>query len=68
MMIRYDVNRNYYVIGVKPMRKHVILEASETHERLYLTSKNVRNTPERLELRKYSPKLRRPVVFREISR
>ncbi len=50
------------------MRKHVILEASETHERLYLTSKNVRNTPERLELRKYSPKLRRPVVFREISR
>lgn len=50
------------------MRKNIILEAPETHERLYLTSKNVQNTPEKLELRKYSPKLRHPVVFREISR
>ncbi len=47
------------------MRKHIILECVETGERLYLTSKNVRNNPERLELKKYSPKLRRKAIFRE---
>ena len=37
-------------------------------ERLYLTNKNQRNTPERLELKKYSPKLRRRAIFREIKK
>lgn len=47
------------------MRQNVILECVETGERLYLTSKNKRNTPDRLELKKYSPKLRRKAIFRE---
>ncbi|MEO1771064.1 MULTISPECIES: 50S ribosomal protein L33 [Enterococcus] len=47
------------------MRQTIILECVETGERLYLTSKNKRNTPERLELKKYSPKLRRKAIFRE---
>ena len=41
------------------MRINILLEAAETGERIYLTSKNRRNTPDRLELKKYSPKLRR---------
>ncbi|WP_172188048.1 50S ribosomal protein L33 [Lentilactobacillus kribbianus] len=49
------------------MRKNIILECLETGERLYLTSKNVRNTPDRLKLKKYSPKLNRPAVFQEIK-
>jgi large subunit ribosomal protein L33 len=49
------------------MRKAIILECVETGERIYLTSKNQRNTPERLELKKYSPKLRRKAIFREIK-
>lgn len=47
------------------MRQNIILECVETKERIYLTSKNKRNTPDRLELKKYSPKLRRKAVFRE---
>ncbi|MFD1125209.1 50S ribosomal protein L33 [Lentilactobacillus raoultii] len=47
------------------MRKTIILECVETGERLYLTSKNVRNHPDRLELKKYSPKLKRRAVFKE---
>ncbi|MGY3704794.1 50S ribosomal protein L33 [Vagococcus martis] len=50
------------------MRTPIILECSETKERLYVTSKNKRNTPERLELRKYSPKLRQRVIFKETKK
>ncbi|UUV98134.1 50S ribosomal protein L33 [Vagococcus luciliae] len=50
------------------MRTPIILECVETKERLYLTSKNKRNTPDRLELKKYSPKLRKHVMFREIKK
>ncbi|MBS4898416.1 MAG: 50S ribosomal protein L33 [Streptococcus sp.] len=37
------------------------------HLNLYLTSKNKRNTPDRLQLKKYSPKLRKHVVFTEVK-
>lgn len=49
------------------MRQNIILECDETGERLYLTSKNKRNNPERLELKKYSPKLRRRAIFKEVK-
>ncbi|MEG1504166.1 50S ribosomal protein L33 [Enterococcus sp. 22-H-5-01] len=49
------------------MRQNIILECVETGERLYLTSKNKRNNPDRLELKKYSPKLRRRAIFREVK-
>ena len=48
------------------MRQNIILECVETGERLYLTSKNKRNNPERIEL-KYSPKLRRRAIFKEVK-
>ncbi|AUP02593.1 50S ribosomal protein L33 [Streptococcus agalactiae] len=37
------------------MRVNITLEHKESGERLYLTSKNKRNTPDRLQLKKYSP-------------
>lgn len=49
------------------MRINILLESAETGERIYLTSKNRRNTPDRLELKKYSPKLRRVTVFKEVK-
>lgn len=49
------------------MRLNIILECLETGERLYLTSKNKRNNPERLEMEKYSQKLRRRAIFREVK-
>ena len=74
----YDSNRNYYSLsflvyfeflkGAMKVRTNIILECVETGERLYITSKNQRNTPERLELKKYSQKLRRKSIFREIKK
>ena len=49
------------------MRLNIILECVKTGERLYLTSKNKRNNPDRLEMKKYSQKLRRRAIFREVK-
>ena len=49
------------------MRIHVVLGNDETGERIYLTSKNRRNTPDRLELNNYSPKRRKVGTFKEIK-
>ena len=46
-------------------RKIIGLVSEETGERIYYTSKNTMNTPEKLSLRKYSPKLRKHVIFSE---
>ena len=35
------------------MRNNIILGNNETGERIYLTSKNKRNTPDRLQLKKF---------------
>ena len=37
------------------MRVNITLEHKESGERLYLTSKNKRNTPDRLQLKKSPP-------------
>lgn len=50
------------------MRINILMECNETGERLYLTSKNRRNNPDRLQLKKYSPKLQRHVVFTEVKK
>jgi len=47
------------------MRVQVILECTETGDRNYITTKNKRKNPERLELMKYSPRLRRHTLHRE---
>ncbi|KRM56157.1 MULTISPECIES: 50S ribosomal protein L33 [Lacticaseibacillus] len=49
------------------MRNNILLACAETGERIYLTSKNKRNTPDKLQLKKYSPKLRKRVVFTEVK-
>ncbi|MBX6334473.1 50S ribosomal protein L33, partial [Candidatus Saccharibacteria bacterium] len=35
---------------------------------IYYTTKNTMNTPEKLSLRKYSPKLRKHVIFTETKK
>ncbi|MGF7229351.1 MAG: 50S ribosomal protein L33 [Candidatus Saccharibacteria bacterium] len=42
--------------------------SEETGERIYYTKKNKVNTPEKLSLRKYSPKLRKHVIFTETKK
>ncbi|AMB92694.1 50S ribosomal protein L33 [Aerococcus christensenii] len=51
------------------MRVNIILENTELKgERVYLTEKNRRNNPDRLELKKYSPKLHKVCLFREVKK
>lgn len=49
-------------------RKIIGLVSEESKERIYYTTKNVQNTPDKLSLKKYSPKLRRHVVFTETKK
>ena len=57
----------------KGNRIQVILECTEHKESgmpgtsRYITTKNRKNTPERMELRKYNPILRRVTLNREIK-
>lgn len=49
-------------------RKLIGLVSEESGERIYYTSKNSMNTPDKLLLKKYSPKLRRHVIFTETKK
>ncbi len=56
----------------KEQRIKVILECTEAKKEgkpasRYSTTKNRQNTPERLELRKYNPFLRRHTIHKEIK-
>ncbi|AJA81554.1 MULTISPECIES: 50S ribosomal protein L33 [Levilactobacillus] len=49
------------------MRKQIILANTTTKERLYLTSKNPKNIPQKIKLKKYSPKLKCRIWFTEVN-
>ncbi|MET3698456.1 LSU ribosomal protein L33P [Bacillus oleivorans] len=44
------------------MHERVALAYTETGDRNYITTKNKRNTPERIELKKYSPRPTAPYI------
>ena len=48
----------------KGAREFVKLKSSESKE-IYWTTKNKRNTTERIELKKYDKKVKKHVVFKE---
>ena len=48
----------------KGNRQHIILKSKESGHS-YHTTKNKRNTTERLEIKKYDPKLKQHVVYKE---
>ncbi|HRJ27104.1 MAG TPA: 50S ribosomal protein L33 [Fimbriimonadaceae bacterium] len=47
------------------IREIVRLVCTEDNKHYVVTTKNKRNTPDRLELKKYNPDLRRHTVHRE---
>ena len=57
----------------KGVRIQVILECTEHKESgkpgtsRYITTKNRRNTPDRLELKKYNPILKKKTIHKEIK-
>jgi large subunit ribosomal protein L33 len=59
----------FYTMAKKgDKRKLIGLVSEESGERIYYTTKNTMNTPDKLSLRKYSPKLRKHVVFTETKK
>lgn len=58
-------NLNIKLSGGFHMRINITLECTETGDRNYITTKNPRNNQERIELMKYSPRLRRHTLHRE---
>ena len=63
----YSGNTNILLGGIETMRVQVILECTETKLRHYVTTKNKKTHPERLELRKYNPVLKRHSLYREVK-
>ncbi|MBA9027070.1 MULTISPECIES: 50S ribosomal protein L33 [Bacillaceae] len=47
------------------MRVSITLACIETGDRNYITTKNKRNNPDRIELKKYCPRLKRVTLHRE---
>jgi large subunit ribosomal protein L33 len=49
----------------KTMRVNITLACTETGDRNYITTKNKRTNPERIELMKYCPRLKKHTLHRE---
>lgn len=49
-------------------RKLVGMICEETGHRTYYTSKNTQNTPEKLQLRKYNPLVRKHTLYTETKK
>jgi len=49
-------------------RKIIGMVSEDSGHRIYYTFKNTANTPDKLSLRKYDPKLRKHVVFTETKK
>lgn len=62
-----DVRSLQYCIRLegKNMRVNITLECTDCKERNYITKKNKRNNPDRLEVKKYCPRERRVTLHRE---
>ncbi len=52
----------------KKNRIIIALECTETGMRTYVTKKNRMNTPDKLELKKYNPKLRKYTLHKEVQK
>jgi large subunit ribosomal protein L33 len=52
----------------KGNRQLIGLECADTGMRVYVSQKNKVNSPEKLQLKKYNPRLRKHTVFKEVQR
>lgn len=43
----------------------IIMKCTETGQETYITKKNKKNSPDKLELKKYNPFVRRHTLYRE---
>ena len=47
------------------MREKIKLESSAGTGHFYTTTKNKRTTPDKIEIKKFDPKVRKPVMYKE---
>ncbi len=47
------------------MREKIKLESTAGTGHFYTTTKNKRTTPEKIEIKKYDPKVRKHVIYKE---
>lgn len=64
-MITICENGRQCTKGGEKMRVNITLACTETGDRNYSTTKNKRTNPERIELKKYSPRLNKVTIHRE---
>ena len=46
-------------------RENIVLQCTECKERNYVTTKNKKTTPDKIELMKFDPKARKHVLYKE---
>ena len=54
-------------MAAKEARQNIVLACTECKQRNYNKKKNKKNTPDRLERKKYNPYLKKVTVHREIK-
>lgn len=52
----------------KGNRNIIGLKCTETGRRTYVTQKNRVNTPNKMQIKKYNPKLRKHTIHKEVTR
>lgn len=52
----------------KKNRRLIALECTETKMRVYVSEKNVVNTPDKLEIMKFNPLLKRHTLHKEVQK
>lgn len=52
----------------KGIREKILLRCTESGEINYTSTKNKKKNPERLEIKKYCPKLRKRTVHKEVKK
>jgi large subunit ribosomal protein L33 len=51
----------------KGNREIVTLECTETGQRTYTTMRNKKKNPNKLQIKKYNPKVRRHTLYKEVK-
>ena len=65
-IIEKSYERNSFkLFGGNIMRVNITLACTECGDRNYISTKNKRNNPDRLELKKYCPREKRTTAHRE---
>lgn len=54
-----------YSKGISAMREKIKLESTAGTGHFYTTTKNKRTTPDKMEVKKYDPRARKHVIYRE---